>query len=123
MCIRDRDLQAAYRILRGVKNRFGSTNEIGVFEMRGDGLTEVENLSLIHISLVQQYEIVVYGDINGDGKVSNLDLVLMQKQILGIESQSGSRLEAANVSKDGGISNKDLVILQKHILGISQIDQ
>lgn len=74
-------------------------------------------------TLVQQYEIVVYGDINGDGKVSNLDLVLMQKQILGIESQSGSRLEAANVSKDGGISNKDLVILQKHILGISQIDQ
>lgn len=68
-------------------------------------------------TLVQQYEIVVYGDINGDGKVSNLDLVLMQKQILGIESQSGSRLEAANVSKDGGISNKDLVILQKHILG------
>lgn len=57
-------------------------------------------------TLVQQYEIVVYGDINGDGKVSNLDLVLMQKQILGIESQSGSRLEAANVSKDGGISNK-----------------
>ena len=55
--------------------------------------------------------------------LSNLDLVLMQKQILGIESQSGSRLEAANVSKDGGISNKDLVILQKHILGISQIDQ
>ena len=49
--------------------------------------------------------------------------LLVQKQILGIESQSGSRLEAANVSKDGGISNKDLVILQKHILGISQIDQ
>ncbi len=33
-------------------------------------------------TLVQQYEIVVYGDINGDGKVSNLDLVLMQIQIL-----------------------------------------
>ena len=36
---------AAYRILRGVKNRFGSTNEIGVFEMCADGLTEVENPS------------------------------------------------------------------------------
>ncbi len=36
---------AVYRILRGVKNRFGSTNEIGVFEMRGSGLTEVENPS------------------------------------------------------------------------------
>ena len=36
---------AAYRILRGVKNRFGSTNEIGVFEMRDIGLVEVENPS------------------------------------------------------------------------------
>ena len=39
------DRHAAYRILRGVKNRFGSTNEIGVFEMRQNGLTEVENPS------------------------------------------------------------------------------
>ena len=39
------DRYASYRILRGVKNRFGSTNEIGVFEMRGDGLREVENPS------------------------------------------------------------------------------
>ncbi|NBH72580.1 DNA repair protein RadA [Clostridiaceae bacterium] len=36
---------ASYRILRGVKNRFGSTNEIGVFEMREQGLMEVENPS------------------------------------------------------------------------------
>lgn len=39
------DRHASYRILRGVKNRFGSTNEIGVFEMRQDGLIEVENPS------------------------------------------------------------------------------
>lgn len=40
----------SYRILRGVKNRFGSTNEIGVFEMTADGLKEVLNPSLIMIS-------------------------------------------------------------------------
>lgn len=39
------DRHASYRILRGVKNRFGSTNEIGVFEMRQNGLAEVENPS------------------------------------------------------------------------------
>lgn len=39
------DRHAAYRILRGVKNRFGSTNEIGVFEMRENGLQEVLNPS------------------------------------------------------------------------------
>lgn len=40
----------SYRILRGIKNRFGSTNEIGVFEMTGSGLREVENPSLMMIS-------------------------------------------------------------------------
>ena len=39
------DRHASYRILRGVKNRFGSTNEIGVFEMREKGLVEVKNPS------------------------------------------------------------------------------
>lgn len=39
------DGSASYRFLRGVKNRFGSTNEIGVFEMRGSGLAEVANPS------------------------------------------------------------------------------
>ncbi len=39
------DRHASYRILRGVKNRFGSTNEIGVFEMRESGLVEVANPS------------------------------------------------------------------------------
>ena len=39
------DRYASYRVLRSVKNRFGSTNEIGIFEMRSDGLAEVLNPS------------------------------------------------------------------------------
>ncbi len=39
------ETSASYRVLRAVKNRFGSTNEIGVFEMKGDGLSEVLNPS------------------------------------------------------------------------------
>ncbi len=41
------DRHASYRILRGVKNRFGSTNEIGVFEMRDTGLEQVKNPSAV----------------------------------------------------------------------------
>lgn len=44
------DRHASYRILRGVKNRFGSTNEIGVFEMRQNGLVEVANASEFMLS-------------------------------------------------------------------------
>ena len=39
-----------YRILRGVKNRFGSTNEVGMFEMRNEGMVEISNPSSILIS-------------------------------------------------------------------------
>ena len=42
--------QLAYRILRAIKNRFGSTNEIGVFRMDDDGLSEVENPSEMMLS-------------------------------------------------------------------------
>ena len=44
------DRHASYRILRAVKNRFGSTDEIGVFEMRESGLAEVENPSEFMLS-------------------------------------------------------------------------
>ncbi len=44
------DRHASYRILRGVKNRFGSTNEIGVFEMKEEGLAEVKNASEFMLS-------------------------------------------------------------------------
>ncbi|WP_283584297.1 DNA repair protein RadA [Limosilactobacillus difficilis] len=43
------DLHHTYRILRSVKNRFGSTNELGIFEMHQDGLAEVKNPSEIFL--------------------------------------------------------------------------
>jgi DNA repair protein RadA/Sms len=40
----------AYRLLRGVKNRFGATNEVGVYEMRGEGMVDVLNPSALFLS-------------------------------------------------------------------------
>ncbi|AQX74026.1 DNA repair protein RadA [Dehalococcoides mccartyi] len=42
--------QSAYRLIRSVKNRFGSTNEVGIFEMKSEGLVEVANPSQIFLS-------------------------------------------------------------------------
>ena len=44
------EAQSAFRILRAVKNRFGSTNEIGVFDMKAEGMQEVKNPSAIMLS-------------------------------------------------------------------------
>jgi len=41
---------SAYRLLRCVKNRFGSTNEVGIFEMKSEGLVEVDNPSQVFLS-------------------------------------------------------------------------
>lgn len=45
----ENEKQQIYRILRAHKNRFGPTSEIGIFEMKGDGLSEVQNPSLIFL--------------------------------------------------------------------------
>ncbi len=58
--------QHIYRILRAVKNRFGSTNEIGIFEMLGSGLTEVKNPSELFLSERQT-------DISGSVVVSSME--------------------------------------------------
>lgn len=61
------DRNHGYRILSAAKNRFGSTNEIGVFEMRGDGLAEVDNPSerLLRERGEQAPGSVVVGSIEG----------------------------------------------------------
>jgi DNA repair protein RadA/Sms len=41
---------SSYRLLRSIKNRFGSTNEVGIFEMKAQGLVEVENPSQVFLS-------------------------------------------------------------------------
>ena len=61
------DSSANYRILRAVKNRFGSTNEIGVFDMSARGLTEITNPSEMFLAerLEQSPGSIVIGSIEG----------------------------------------------------------
>lgn len=48
---------SSYRILRSVKNRYGSVNEVGIFEMKADGLREVQNPSEVFLSRDRQHPI------------------------------------------------------------------
>jgi DNA repair protein RadA/Sms len=57
---------SSYRLLRCVKNRYGSTNEVGVFEMKSEGLIEVENPSQVFLSRRQ-------GDVVGSAVVPTLE--------------------------------------------------
>lgn len=66
---------------------------------------------------------ILYGDTNGDNSISVLDLLKVQKHILGSSTLSGVAKEAADVNKDGKITVLDLLKIQKHILGSSAISQ
>ncbi len=63
------------------------------------------------------------GDLNGDGRISNLDLVWLQKRILGLVTLSERAEQAADINHDGVVNNVDLIYLKKHILGIQRIVQ
>lgn len=65
------------------------------------------------------YPVVIYGDANGDGKVSAIDLRATQKHILGTATLKGYYLTAADANRDGTPSAIDLRMMQKHILGVT----
>lgn len=63
------------------------------------------------------YYVAIRGDANGDGKVTIVDLLLLQKHILNKGSLSGIKFYAGDANYDGKVTIVDLLLLQKHILG------
>ena len=73
--------------------------------------------------LYRKYTLVLYGDVNGDGKISLVDLLRVQKHLLNTSRLSGAYKTAADVSKDGSLTILDLLRVQKHLLGTTKIKQ
>ncbi len=67
--------------------------------------------------------IVIYGDTNGDGKISIVDLANVQKHLLKVKSASGIYATAFDTNKDGKITIIDLANVQKHLLKVNSIKQ
>ncbi len=70
------------------------------------------------------YNVVIYGDVNGDGAANFKDLLIIQKNILGMSTVEDKYIDASDVNRDGRNANmKDLLAIQKQILGMDTIDQ
>lgn len=74
-------------------------------------------------SLQTEYTVVVYGDANGDGRFTSVDLLRIQKHILHMINLGGAQLAAADANHDGKITSVDLLRIQKTILHMSSITQ
>ena len=71
----------------------------------------------------KSYKVVIYGDNNGDGKTSVLDLLRVQKDILGSSNLSVYDKKASDTNKDGKIDIVDILRVQKQLLGNNVIEQ
>lgn len=73
---------------------------------------------------VFRYQFILYGDVNGDGLINSLDVLVLQKYILESRTLEGIFLKAGNISKNGANpSSLDVLKLQKHILETKFIEQ
>ncbi len=74
--------------------------------------------------IIRQYKIIIYGDASGDGKINSIDLLLIQRHILGLDQLLPIYLKASNINKDGRKPTSiDLLLIQRHILGFQEIKQ
>ena len=75
-------------------------------------------------TLVAEYEIIIYGDVDGNGKINSVDLLKLQRHILEIEELDFLSQKAGNINKNGKKpTSVDLLLIQRHILGLKQIVQ
>ncbi len=69
------------------------------------------------------YNVVIYGDTNGDGRINAQDLLLIQKNNIRVSTLNGVFSSAADVNKDGKVNAQDLLLVQKHNIKIYTITQ
>ncbi len=75
-------------------------------------------------TLVCEYVVIIYGDVDGNGKINSVDLLKLQRHILEIEELDFIARKAGNINKDGkNPTSRDLLLIQRHILGLQLIEQ
>lgn len=69
------------------------------------------------------YDVIIYGDVNGDGSINAKDLLAIQKNNIKLSALKGVYLTAADVNRDGNVNAKDLLAVQKNNIKLSTITQ
>ena len=114
-----------------IKNLIYTEYEINIYNADNKLLEDndlVGTGSYINISkdanTIIEYKVLIYGDVNGDGKINSVDLLVLQRHILEIEKFNGIFLKAGNINKNGkNPSSLDSLLIQRHILGLQKIEQ
>lgn len=114
-----------------IKEKITTKFDIEIYNSRGKKLEENEIIGtgskirfLENGKVKMEYKVVIYGDLNGDGKINSIDLLVLQRHILEIEQLQGPFLLAGNINKNGkNPSSIDSLLIQRHILELKLIEQ
>ena len=114
-----------------IKDLINTNYEVNIYNKDNKLLSEndlVGTGSYINISnegnTIIEYKVLIYGDVNGDGKINSVDLLVLQRHILEIEKFNGIFLRAGNINKNGkNPSSIDSLLIQRHILDLQKIEQ
>ena len=69
------------------------------------------------------YNVIIYGDVNGDGRINAQDLLMIQKNNIHVKTLDGVYFAAADTNRNGKVNAQDLLIVQKHNIRIASIQQ
>lgn len=110
----------------------GLTVENGSMKiLKADGTQQTGNIGTGNVvkvydtegALKTSYNIIIYGDANGDGKVNAQDLLIIQKNNIKVSLLSGAKWTAADVNRDGKVNAQDLLLVQKNNIKVKPIEQ
>lgn len=101
-----------------VYNSDGNTKNVGLI-----GTGSIVKITDNSGKVLKEYTCLIYGDVNGDGVISIVDMLYQKREILGISKITGVKAMAADVNKKDGISLLDMLYVKRHILGIANISQ
>ena len=114
-----------------ILNKIQTNYTIEFYDAKGNKIEKNELVgtgSVIKIidngEIIIEYNVIMYGDIDGNGKINSVDLLVLQRHILEIEKLKGVFIKAGNIRKDGkNPTSVDCLLIQRHILGIQTIKQ
>lgn len=114
-------------LINNVK-KTSSFASIQIFDVEGKSKTNAafktgDKVVISSNNETKEYKIVIYGDIDGDGEITKVDLLLVQRHVFGYSKLSNVKAEAANIDKNEKIDRVDLLLLQRHVFGYSKIVQ
>ncbi|MDQ9777240.1 dockerin type I repeat-containing protein, partial [Acinetobacter baumannii] len=92
-----------------VKDKIKTSYQIVIYNKKGEALLEEQlvgtgckiQLQNKQNEMVANYDVIVYGDLNGEGKINSIDLLVLQRHILQLEPLQGVFLKAGNINKNG----------------------